>query len=142
MRAAENAAITAEITAVFGEHRGFHGSLRIHQELRAAGRHVGRHRVARLMRRARLRAKPAGHSGPAPRPAEVPLEWWRTCCSRSSSPRQQTAAGPVTSRTSEPAPPGAVWRCRTERCSERTGSICSATALSAGNWMRAWTLAW
>jgi transposase InsO family protein len=56
-RAAENAAITAEITAVFQEHRGFYGSPRIHQELRASGRHIGRHRVARLMRRAELRAR-------------------------------------------------------------------------------------
>jgi len=44
--AAENAVITAEIQAVFQEHRGFYGSPRIHQELRAAGRQVGRHRVA------------------------------------------------------------------------------------------------
>ncbi len=56
-RTAENAAITAEITAVFQAHRGFYGSPRIHQELRASGRHVGRHRVARLMHRAQLRAK-------------------------------------------------------------------------------------
>lgn len=56
-RAAENAAITAEIQAVFQDHRGFYGSPRIHQELRAAGRPIGRHRVARLMQRAGLRAK-------------------------------------------------------------------------------------
>ncbi|MCP9784569.1 transposase [Cyanobium sp. WKJ7-Wakatipu] len=56
-RAAENAAITAEIAVVLEEHRGFYGSPRIHQELRASGRHVGRHRVARLMRRAELRAR-------------------------------------------------------------------------------------
>ena len=56
-RAAENAAITAEITALFQEHRGFYGSPRIHQELRGSGRQVGRHRVARLMRRAELRAR-------------------------------------------------------------------------------------
>jgi transposase InsO family protein len=56
-RSAENAAITAEIEAVFQEHRGFYGSPRIHQELRASGRHVGRHRVARLMRQAQLRAR-------------------------------------------------------------------------------------
>ena len=56
-RAAENAVITAEIKAVFQEHRSFYGSPRIHQELRATGLHVGRHRVARLMRRAQLRAR-------------------------------------------------------------------------------------
>ena len=56
-RAAENAVITAEIEAVFREHRGFYGSPRIHQELLAAGRKVGRHRVARLMRRGELRAR-------------------------------------------------------------------------------------
>jgi transposase InsO family protein len=56
-RAAENTWLTAEIQAVFGEHRGFYGSPRIHQELRAAGHPVGRHRVARLMQRAELRAK-------------------------------------------------------------------------------------
>ena len=48
-RQAENAAITAEIQAVFQEHRGFYGSPRIHQELRATGRPIGRHRVARLI---------------------------------------------------------------------------------------------
>jgi transposase InsO family protein len=56
-RAGENARLTAEISAVFQEHRGFYGSPRIHQELAAAGLRVGRHRVARLMRRAELRAR-------------------------------------------------------------------------------------
>ena len=42
---------------MFQEHRGFYGSPRIHQELRAAGHPVGRHRVARLMQRAQLRAR-------------------------------------------------------------------------------------
>jgi hypothetical protein len=49
-RAAENTWLTAEIQAVFGEHRGFYGSPRIHQELWASGRRIGRHRGARLMR--------------------------------------------------------------------------------------------
>ncbi|MCP9851135.1 transposase [Cyanobium sp. Morenito 9A2] len=39
------------------EHRGVYGSPRIHQELRAAGHPAGRHRVARLMRCAELRAR-------------------------------------------------------------------------------------
>ncbi|MCP9815070.1 transposase [Synechococcus sp. GreenBA-s] len=56
-RAAENARLTAEIQAVFQQHRGFYGSPRIHQELRAAGHPVGRHRVARLMQRAQLKAR-------------------------------------------------------------------------------------
>jgi hypothetical protein len=56
-RADENARLTAEIAAVFQEHRGFYGSPRIHQELLAAGLRVGRHRVARLMRRAELKAR-------------------------------------------------------------------------------------
>ena len=35
--AAENAVISVEIEAVFQEQRGFYGSPRIHQELRAQG---------------------------------------------------------------------------------------------------------
>lgn len=42
---------------MFQEHRGYYGSPRIHRELRAAGQRVGRHRVARLMQRAALRAR-------------------------------------------------------------------------------------
>ncbi len=56
-RAQENAAITAQIQTVFQRHRGFYGAPRVHQELRAAGLKVGRHRVARLMRRAVLLAQ-------------------------------------------------------------------------------------
>ena len=56
-RAQENAAITAQIQTVFHRHRGFYGAPRVHQELRAAGLQVGRHQVARLMRRAVLKAQ-------------------------------------------------------------------------------------
>ena len=49
--------LTAEIQAVYEAHRGFYGSPRLHQELRAAGRCIGLHRVARLMRKAGLRAR-------------------------------------------------------------------------------------
>jgi transposase InsO family protein len=56
-RQAENAVLTAEIQAVYEAHRGFYGSPRLHQELRAAGRCIGLHRVARLMRRAGLKAR-------------------------------------------------------------------------------------
>jgi putative transposase len=55
--AQENAAITSQIQTVFHLHRGFYSAPRVHQELRAAGLKVGRHRVARLMRRAVLKAQ-------------------------------------------------------------------------------------
>jgi transposase InsO family protein len=66
-RATENARLTVEIEAVFQEHRGFYGSPRIHQELRAAGLPVGRHRVARLMRQAELRARARKPFRPCPK---------------------------------------------------------------------------
>ena len=56
-RAQENAAITAQVQTVFDRHRGFYGAPRVHQELRAAGLKVGRHRIARLMRCSALKAK-------------------------------------------------------------------------------------
>jgi putative transposase len=51
-RVLENEVITAQVQAVFERHRGFYGASRIHQELKATGLKVGRHRVARLMRTA------------------------------------------------------------------------------------------
>ncbi|WP_396102582.1 IS3 family transposase [Cyanobium sp. Morenito 9A2] len=42
---------------MFEQHRGFYGAPRIHQELRATGRLVGRHRVAQLLHKAALKAK-------------------------------------------------------------------------------------
>jgi len=53
----ENAAITAQIQTVFQRHRGYYGAPRVHQELRAAGLKVGRHRIARLIRCSALKAK-------------------------------------------------------------------------------------
>ena len=49
--------LTAEIQVVYEAHRGFYGSPRLHQELWAAGRCIGLHHVARLMRRAGLQAR-------------------------------------------------------------------------------------
>ncbi|MCP9803361.1 IS3 family transposase [Cyanobium sp. T1G-Tous] len=68
-RARSNEAITAQVQAVFGRPRGFYGPPRIHQELKAAGLKVGRHRIARLMRCSALKAKtrrgfrPCRHNG-------------------------------------------------------------------------------
>ena len=56
-RARENEALTGQVRTVFDRHRGFYGAPRVHQELRSAGLKVGRHRVARLMRKAALKAK-------------------------------------------------------------------------------------
>ena len=56
-RARENAALTAQVQTVFERHRGFYGAPRVHQELRANGLKVGRHRIARLMRCSALKAK-------------------------------------------------------------------------------------
>ena len=49
-RAAEDAKIILEIKAAHGAARGVYGSPRMHRELRAKGRCVGRKRVERLMR--------------------------------------------------------------------------------------------
>jgi putative transposase len=48
----------AEIRQVHQDSRGVYGSPRVHAELAANGIHVGRHKVARLMRLARLRGCP------------------------------------------------------------------------------------
>jgi transposase InsO family protein len=56
-RAQGNEAITAQVQAGFDRHRGFYGAPRVHEELRAAGLMVGRHRIARLMRCSALKAK-------------------------------------------------------------------------------------
>ena len=42
---------------MFEHHRGFYGTPRVHQELRAAGLDVGHHRIARLMSNSALKAK-------------------------------------------------------------------------------------
>jgi putative transposase len=49
-RATEDAELVVEIKAAYKTGRGAYGSPRVHRELRAKGRHVGRKRVDRLMR--------------------------------------------------------------------------------------------
>ena len=53
-RTAENARLVGRMHALHAEHDGVIGSLRMWEELRYAGERGGRHRVARLMRRAGL----------------------------------------------------------------------------------------
>jgi hypothetical protein len=64
-RQAENAVITAEIQAVFQEHRGFYGPPRIHQDLRAAGRPIGRHASPARSRCAAVPALASAAESPA-----------------------------------------------------------------------------
>lgn len=58
-RAQENATLVERIRAVHRTSRGVYGSPRVYQALRTAGHCVGKHRVARLMRRERLRGRAA-----------------------------------------------------------------------------------
>lgn len=55
--AEQDRVLSTEIARLFAEHRGRYGSPRIYRSLITAGWVVSRHRVARLMRTARLRAK-------------------------------------------------------------------------------------
>ena len=56
-RARDDAALVAEIKAAHKAGREAYGSPRVHRELRAKGRRVGKKRVERLMRREGLRAR-------------------------------------------------------------------------------------
>lgn len=53
-RSARNRALTVVIADAHRQSRGTYGSPRVHRELRTLGHEVGRHRVARLMRQAKL----------------------------------------------------------------------------------------
>ena len=56
-RAADDRTLAAEIRAAYEASRGRYGSPRVHAELRARGRRIGRKRVARLMRGMGLEAR-------------------------------------------------------------------------------------
>ncbi len=60
-RQRENARLTELITPTFHQGRQVKGLPRVHAELRAQGLGCGKHRVARLMRQAGLRAVHKGH---------------------------------------------------------------------------------
>lgn len=56
-RVADDRVLAVEVAAVFAETKKRYGSPRVHRELRNRGKRVCRHRVARLMREQRLRAR-------------------------------------------------------------------------------------
>ena len=58
-RAQEDAGLLEKIKSFFKAEKQRIGSIRVTQRLQRAGEHVGRHRVARIMREAGLRAKAA-----------------------------------------------------------------------------------
>lgn len=58
-RAVSDRALSVHVTAIYKAHHRRYGSPRIHRELRAQGLHVGRKRIARLMRNGALRARNA-----------------------------------------------------------------------------------
>jgi transposase InsO family protein len=58
-RERQNEALAGEIRAVHTQSRGTYGSPRVHQVLRRRGQRVGKHRVARLMRRHGIKARVA-----------------------------------------------------------------------------------
>lgn len=53
-RAKRDVVLTALLTAAHEESRGTYGAPRLHAELAAVGEHVGKERLARLMRRVGL----------------------------------------------------------------------------------------
>lgn len=55
-RARDNEIIDGQIAKIYTEHRGRYGAPRIHKELEALGKHLGKNKVARRMRRLGLRA--------------------------------------------------------------------------------------
>lgn len=58
-RERQNEALIEEIRAAHAQSRGTYGSPRVHQVLRRRGHRVGKHRVARLMRRHGIKARVA-----------------------------------------------------------------------------------
>ena len=58
-RERQNETLAAEIRAVHSESRGTYGSPRVHRVLRRRGHRVGKHRVARLMRKHGIKARVA-----------------------------------------------------------------------------------
>jgi transposase InsO family protein len=91
-RAQQDEALQPHVRAAFEASRRRYGSPRVHAELRAQGHHVGRNRVARLMRASGLRAR-------------VRRRYRNTTLSKHREP----LAPNVVARTFEVSAPNQVW---------------------------------
>ncbi len=126
-RGTADAALLKRIRTVHAVSRGTCGAPRVHAELRAEGRPVGRKRVARLMRAAglagvsRRRGTRTATRRDATRRPGRRRTWW----SATSRPRSRTSSGWRTSPTSRPGRASSTW----PWCWTR-----SAAASSAGRW--------
>ena len=132
-RALTDAWLTDKIKLIHDVSRGVYGAPRIHAELRMEhGIHVGRKRVARLMKAAVSRASgPASGSrrrsgSPGSRPPQ-------TSSNGSSDRPRRTCCGSLTSPTCAPARAG----CTSPRCRTRTPD-----RSSGGRWLLTCARAW
>ena len=117
--------LTAQIEAVHRDSRGTYGAPRIHAELAAQGTHIGRQRIARLMRA-------VGLPGVSRWTVRTTVRNETVRPAPDLVDRQFTAAGPdrLWSRTSPTSPRGPA-SCISPSCSMR-----GAAASSAGRWRR------
>jgi transposase InsO family protein len=91
-RAQQDEALQPQVRVAFQRSKQRYGSPRVHAELKAQGHRVGRKRIARLMRKAGLRARP-------------PRRYRNTTLSR----HQEPIAPNVVSRQFEVTAPNQVW---------------------------------
>ena len=109
-RALEDDELTETIKQVHSESKGRYGAPRIHAELRRAGRRHSKKRIARLMRKARLRGRAPKRwkktTIPDPR-AQARADLIRR--DFTPTPVGSTPAGVATSPTCRPGKAGCIW---------------------------------
>jgi transposase InsO family protein len=91
-RARVDKQLAVEVRSAFEESKGRYGSPRLHAELRAKGRRVGRHRIARVMRAQQLQARKR-----------------RRFVTTTNSAHQQPVAPNLVQRNFEASAPNQVW---------------------------------
>ena len=119
-------ALLKRVRTIHAVSRGTYGAPRVHAELRAEGRAVGKKRIARLMRTAGIVGVSRRH-GIATTRRDHNARPAPDLVDRNFTPLVSTNSGSPTSHTSRPLPGSCIslW------CSMR-----SAAGLSAGRWRR------